>query len=471
MFQTSDRHRYDIRAGEFADEQLERRYRLSAHHVQARQFGQFGIVCFIATVAVVVGDNLFAPYPVGTEWIGLVQLLLVVFPVLFVIAAAKHWSFATMDGLFLVFCICMIADSVLLIFLFQENPLTMAIRLPLFAMIANVVAFPRIAYRWIINIVGAVSLSLAFWVFNPDPIETAPIFTTILMMGFAFGHISGIWMGHLRREEFARAEDLQIANRELLRSHAEVLEAGKSKAMFLANVSHELRTPLNAILGFSDMLRHQVHGPVGGAKNQEYLEDIQNSGQHLLELIDDLLDLNRLEAGKADMAPEPVRVATECDDWIKEVTASFHSVPGPDLQRGQIDDVIVSFDRRALRQIIVNLLGNARKYAGADARVVLTCMLHGDGCAITVADTGRGMAPESIAAVMKPFEQVDALTSRQSDGWGLGLPLARALAEANGARLHLESARGLGTKAILTLPAALMAQPDAQHSDQDNRAA
>ncbi len=229
--------------------------------------------------------------------------------------------------------------------------------------------------------------------------------------------------------------------------------ANRSKSEFLANMSHELRTPLNAIIGFSEVIEGETFGPIGNAKYSEYIHDIKDSGKHLLELINDILDLSKIEAGKLEMNEEGVDISSivgSCMTLVKERAQRG----GVALEQHVPTDLpLLRADDCKLKQILLNLLTNAIKFTPAGGRVTLEVTTVTDGwISISVADTGIGIAPNDIAKAMEAFSQIDGTLSRQHQGTGLGLPLTKQLVELHGGTLALESEVGVGTTVTVHLP-------------------
>jgi signal transduction histidine kinase len=249
------------------------------------------------------------------------------------------------------------------------------------------------------------------------------------------------------------AEAIRQRESELIRAKEEAEQASRAKSSFLANMSHELRTPLNAIIGFSEVLNSQILGPDAGPRYREYANYITASGQHLLRLVNDILDLSKLAAGKFELAESLVEIRTLLADCVGLVMAQARqksvtigvSMPEnlPPVMAGEL----------RLKQALLNLLANAVKFSREGGAVVLAAALRDNGdLAITVADQGIGMRPEDIPVALEPFRQIDNALSRAYEGTGLGLPLAKMLIEKHGGSLQLESAPGIGTTVTLTLP-------------------
>ena len=242
--------------------------------------------------------------------------------------------------------------------------------------------------------------------------------------------------------------------------------ANRAKSDFLANVSHELRTPLNAIIGFSEIIKMQMFGAIGQPLYAEYARDIHSSGQHLLAIINDILDLSKIEAGRFQLHPDAVSVAELFEDCARLVHERANAA-GLKLVRS-IDPAtpLLWADKRAVKQILINLLGNAIKFTPQGGEVSLSAQPAPnpgeDGMVeLSVADTGIGIPAEHIATALAAFGQVDNPLTRAQQGTGLGLPIVKSLVELHGGRFAIESEIGRGTKVIALLPGLSDTQRDA----------
>ena len=230
--------------------------------------------------------------------------------------------------------------------------------------------------------------------------------------------------------------------------------ANRSKSRFLANMSHELRTPLNAIIGFADMMRSETFGAHAHPKYAEYSRLIVDSGHHLLELISDILDMSKIEAGKYDLARTRIDLDALAEDCIETLGPAAMKA-GVRLRRDIAPDLgPLDADKRALKQILLNLLSNAIKFTPPQGAIVLGAAREGKFARIEVRDTGVGIPPEALARLGKPFEQVDGEYARSQPGTGLGLAVVKALAVLHGGRMEIESALGDGTIVSVFLPLA-----------------
>jgi signal transduction histidine kinase len=228
--------------------------------------------------------------------------------------------------------------------------------------------------------------------------------------------------------------------------------ASRTKTEFLANISHELRTPLNAIIGFAEILSSQIFGRLGDERYVHYASDIRDSGQHLLTLINDVLDVSKIEFGKLELTEEPVDITTVLESCLRLMRDRAESA-GLDLRAEIAHDLpFFQADARRLKQILLNLMSNAVKFTPHGGKVILRASLVGDGLKIAVADTGIGIAAADLEKALRPFGQIDSRMARKYQGTGLGLPLTKSMIELHGGRLTLESEAGKGTTATVWLP-------------------
>jgi signal transduction histidine kinase len=255
---------------------------------------------------------------------------------------------------------------------------------------------------------------------------------------------------------FLRDVGERCAAEDVLREARELAElARRSKTEFVANMSHELRTPLNAILGFAEIIRDQLVGPVGNPVYAEYAKDIHDSGSHLLQVINDILDIAKIEAGRMSLAEEPVLPAVTASSCLRLLRQRANQA-GVQLV-DQTDEALASglvADEPKLKQMLFNVLGNAIKFTPGGGRVTVRIEVTPEAeLAIEVSDTGIGIAAEDFERIMEPFGQASASLDRRYEGTGLGLPLTRSLVELHGGRIEIRSEVGRGTTVRLVFPA------------------
>jgi signal transduction histidine kinase len=230
--------------------------------------------------------------------------------------------------------------------------------------------------------------------------------------------------------------------------------ASRAKGDFLANMSHELRTPLNAIIGFSEMICEEVLGPLRDEQYLEYIHDIHATGLHLLSIINDVLDMSKIEAGKLELASEPVVMQQIVVTAVRMLSEQAKSARIEVITRLPVDNLVVLGDERALRQITLNLLSNAIKFSHAGSRIEIRAMRDPeDDLLLEFDDNGIGMTVAELERAMQPFGQCNPVSTRKEQGTGLGLPITKGLVEAHGGTLAVESAVGIGTLVRICLPA------------------
>jgi signal transduction histidine kinase len=254
------------------------------------------------------------------------------------------------------------------------------------------------------------------------------------------------------------------AEEDLIEAKNRAEDSSRSKSQFLANMSHELRTPLNAILGFADMMRMEVLGPLGNQSYREYARDIHESGVQLLSILSDLLDMARIEAGKVTVDESEFDLAETVKDCLK----TYRDDAKASRKRLEFDGerTIVRADERLVRQTLINLITNALKFTEAEGSVRAAIENQPNGIDIVVSDTGCGIPPDKVELIMEPFGQVADAFARNKGGIGLGLPIVKALTELHGGRFTIESEVGRGTTARIHLPAERVLASGAPRSER-----
>ncbi|MEP9371039.1 ATP-binding protein [Mesorhizobium sp. KR1-2] len=255
-----------------------------------------------------------------------------------------------------------------------------------------------------------------------------------------------------RRAEQERARELVELNKKYMKETERAEAANRAKSEFLANMSHELRTPLNAIIGFSEVMESGLFGPLGCDRYEEYAGDILSSGKYLLGVINDILDMSKIEAGQFSMEREEIDLGPLMSETVRVISlqAAQKSIT---LETNIADSIQLYADRRAVKQIVINLLSNAVKFTGQGGRISLRARNVSGALMISIEDTGCGIPKGALSKLGRPFEQVQNQFSKNHTGSGLGLAISRSLAELHGGALKIRSTEGVGTIVSVRIPA------------------
>jgi signal transduction histidine kinase len=276
----------------------------------------------------------------------------------------------------------------------------------------------------------------------------------VAVIGFSVV-LAGAALEERRRLERGLASAIdhaEMAREEAFVARDAAQKANRAKSMFLANMSHELRTPLNAVIGFAEVMQAEMFGPLGDAHYRDYTGMIQQAGRHLLELISDILDMSKIEAGKLELQREAVdiaAVARDCVELMGERAAQAGLTLIADLEGAPAQ---VYADRRAMKQILLNLLSNASKFTPAGGHVAVSARMSGCNLILSVTDSGIGIPGDQLYRLGNPFVQIRQDASTTQTGTGLGLALVRALAEMHKGVLRIESVEGNGTTVSVEIP-------------------
>jgi len=313
----------------------------------------------------------------------------------------------------------------------------------------------RLKYRYsvMISIFLVLSYQLsAIWI-NPIPHQMLISNDFFLVMANAVGLFSGYVQELYIRRTYASRKIIEMRSEFTTILLREADKANKAKNDFLANMSHELRTPLNAIIGFSDLIRRNVHGPINNDRYGDYIKDIHASGSNLLSIITDVLDLTRAEAGDLDMREQEVDIGQLLREGMEVCRSRAEQRKVKLTLCEDKEPVIAKVDYRLLLQVVLKVLSNAIKFSHENGEVRISLSGNAEqGLLLGIADDGIGIEANDIDRVMRPFEQVEDTYSRRNGGTGLGLPYAKKMVEIHGGRLALESQINRGTIVSIELP-------------------
>jgi len=254
-----------------------------------------------------------------------------------------------------------------------------------------------------------------------------------------------------RRAEEERSSELVELNRKYMKETERAEAANRAKSEFLANMSHELRTPLNAIIGFSELMQQGLFGPLGSERYEEYATDINGSGKYLLGVINDILDMSKIEAGQFSLDREEIDLCPLIKETVRVISlqAAEKSI---NVETRIADSMRLYADRRAIKQIAINLLSNAVKFTGQGGKITVRARNTSGALLLTIEDNGCGIPKQALSKLGRPFEQVQNQFSKNHTGSGLGLAISRSLAELQGGALKIRSTEGVGTIVSVRIP-------------------
>ncbi|RWN30722.1 MAG: PAS domain S-box protein [Mesorhizobium sp.] len=254
-----------------------------------------------------------------------------------------------------------------------------------------------------------------------------------------------------RRAEEERSRELVDLNRKYMKETERAEAANRAKSEFLANMSHELRTPLNAIIGFSELMEQGLFGPLGSERYEEYATDINSSGKYLLGVINDILDMSKIEAGQFSLDREEIDLGPLISETVRVVSLQA-AQKAITVETRIADALTLVADRRAIKQIVINLLSNAVKFTGQGGHISVRARNTSGALVLTIEDNGCGIPKDALGKLGRPFEQVQNQFSKSHAGSGLGLAISRSLAELQGGALKIRSSEGVGTIVSVRIP-------------------
>lgn len=304
-----------------------------------------------------------------------------------------------------------------------------------------------------VSVLLAVSYFAVATLINPIPVWALVNNMFFLSMSVGVGVFASYALELSSRQKFAHTVALENAAEVAIRLKNEAVSANNAKTDFLATMSHELRTPLNAVLGFSEVMKAEMFGPIGSPRYREYASDIHNSAEHLLAIINDILDITKADAGRMELEETEVDGA----DILRNAIRICYDLAAKKGVRVTTDfpewTPVVRVDKRLMQQVVVNLLSNAIKFTPSAGEVNVRLYFEdGGACRIAISDTGIGIPEEDQERVFEPFTQLQDAFVRDHGGTGLGLPLVRRIAELHGGEVWLESRLGEGTTVAVELP-------------------
>jgi len=311
----------------------------------------------------------------------------------------------------------------------------------------------KVHYSILVSLFMFTAYELVALVINPIPLPTYISNTFFLAMATGVGLFSAYMQELYIRKAYVGQRIVEEKNKLVSQALAEAVRANKSKSEFLATMSHELRTPLNAIIGFSDIIKRELFGSIENERYSDYARDIHQSGSHLLAIINDILDLAKAESGKLQLNEHEFDLTETLEACVRMCSGRADAGKVEMIFFGGQSEIRAFADERLVLQIVANLVTNAIKFTpeGGTVRIYVSANQQ-KGIAITVTDTGIGIAPENIERVLRPFEQVETSYARKHGGSGLGLPYAKRLSELHGGELKIESELGKGTSVSVSLP-------------------
>jgi len=438
---------------EFCDARAEDRFRHWRYRDNLLAIRIIAVIGILASVPFISALYVRLGGSVEFQIVAAIRIASVLLSITLLYATWANWRYRTLDWLLLVAVVALCGQTIAISAVGDSEGKLLEIQYIL-VIVAVYVFVPN---RFLLNAVPCLTLSGVFlvqvlWLGDYIASERIGLIGWTVIANL-LGLVTAQRLERLRRREFANLELERNSNAALQAAKERVELASRSKTEFLANMSHELRTPLNAINGFSEMMMLGTFGPLGDRRYKEYAKDINDSGSHLLGLINEILDLSKIEAGKRELAETRVEIARLVDDCLRVVAQRAQdkgialATDLPDRLPGLWADEV------AIKQVLLNLIVNGIKFTESGGNVTVSAHLEKNGgLRIDVRDNGIGIDAANLDRVTVPFGQVEEAASRQHEGTGLGLAIAKAMAELHAGRLTIDSEVGRGTTVSIHLP-------------------
>lgn len=438
---------------EYRDRAVEDRFRRWRYRDSLLGIRIVSLIALLAAIPFISALYVRFGFSAEFQTIASLRIAALLFPLAVLYATFAKWSYRALDWLVLGAVLVTFGQVVAL------STLTVGeVRLlELQYILVILIVYLFVPNRFLFNAIPCIGLSIIFLLDVSLQAEKLASEQIGLIVWIVLANLLGIFSAQrterLRRSEFATRQKETIAKARLADAKEEAETANRTKSAFLANMSHELRTPLNAINGFSEMMLHSVFGPLGDSRYKGYVQDINASGRHLLSLIDEILDLSKIEAGKRDLEESRISTRDLVTDCFRVITpmARDRNVTLSENVPADLPDLWV--DEVALRQVLINLTVNGVKYSEDEGHVDVSASVTGDGdVRIDVRDQGIGIRQKDLEKVTAPFVRVDDPNARSQEGTGLGLSIAKAFIELHNGTLEIDSIFGRGTTVSIILP-------------------
>lgn len=431
---------------EFRDREMESRFLRTRRTTGQRKLRLIALTVLCAVGPLEVVDYLKLGLSADLLMISATRLIVVVMAALVLYMSFQDVRFRKINrALFMLGC-ALLVQVVMNSIIYsesQESILLQQILVSVFGLI-----FYPLSLRFVVPVIFGLNFFFLINILVQQDAENLEVLRMMVWGGVALmlGLFTARQVNRAERLNFLELQRRDTAEAQLLAARQQAEDANRAKSEFLANMSHELRTPLNAVIGFSEMMSHQIFGPLGNDRYAEYVNDIGASGRHLLSLIDEVLDFTKIEAGTQDLQFQSVDLGNLTNETVR-ILAPQAQEAGLLIQV-HLDDqaVIVRADTRAMRQILLNLVSNSIKFTDPGGQIDIHVGRTSVGTGfLRIDDTGVGIPVSEQERILRPFEQVEESDTRSRSGWGLGLSIVAVLVRLHDARMNIVSAPGQGT--------------------------